>query len=72
MRRVASCVTISKLVQAGGNDEPGSAAVRGSLEAMKAQLETGALARAASRAVLRMMNRVPSLKRWFFLAKAAE
>jgi 2-polyprenyl-6-methoxyphenol hydroxylase-like FAD-dependent oxidoreductase len=50
----------------------GFAAVRGSLEAMKAQLETGALARAASRAVLRMMNRVPSLKRWFFLAKAAE
>jgi 2-polyprenyl-6-methoxyphenol hydroxylase-like FAD-dependent oxidoreductase len=50
----------------------GFAAVHGSLEAMKAQLETGALARAASRAVLRMMNRVPSLKRWFFLAMAAE
>jgi len=50
----------------------GFAAVHGSLEAMKAHLETGALARAASRAVLRMMNRVPSLKRWFFLAMAAE
>ena len=50
----------------------GFAAVRGSLEAMKAQLETGALARAASRTVLRMVNRIPTLKRSFFLAMAAE
>jgi 2-polyprenyl-6-methoxyphenol hydroxylase-like FAD-dependent oxidoreductase len=50
----------------------GFAAVRGSLEAMKAQLETGALARATSRAVLRLANRIPTLKRWFFLAMAAE
>jgi salicylate hydroxylase len=50
----------------------GFAAVRGSLEAMKAQLEIGVLARAASRAVLRLINRVPTLKRWFFLAMAAE
>jgi 2-polyprenyl-6-methoxyphenol hydroxylase-like FAD-dependent oxidoreductase len=50
----------------------GFAAVRGSLEAMKAQLESGALARAATRAVLRLANRVPTLKRQFFLAMAAE
>ena len=50
----------------------GFAAVRGSLEAMKAQLETGALARTATRAMLRMTNRIPTLKRWFFLAMAAE
>jgi hypothetical protein len=50
----------------------GFAAVRGSLEAMKAQLETGALARAATRAVLRLADRVPTLKRQFFLAMAAE
>ncbi len=50
----------------------GFAAVRGSLEAMKAQLEAGALARAASRAALRLMNRIPPLKRRFFLALAAE
>lgn len=50
----------------------GFAAVRGSLEAMKAQLETGALARSASRTVLRLVNRIPTLKRWFFLAMAAE
>jgi hypothetical protein len=50
----------------------GFAAARGSLEAMKAQLETDALARAASRAALRLANRVPMLSRWFFLAMAAE
>jgi phosphate transport system protein len=33
-RMADQCVTISKLVQAGGNDEPGSAAVRASLEEM--------------------------------------
>lgn len=50
----------------------GFAAVRGSLEAMKAQLETGALARTATRALLRLADRIPLLKRWFFLAMAAE
>lgn len=50
----------------------GFAAVRGSLEAMKAQLNTGALPRMVSRAVLRTVNRVPTVKRWFFLAMAAE
>jgi 2-polyprenyl-6-methoxyphenol hydroxylase-like FAD-dependent oxidoreductase len=50
----------------------GFAAVRGSLEAMKAQLETSAVAHAASRAVLRLMNCAPPLKRWFFRAMAAE
>jgi 2-polyprenyl-6-methoxyphenol hydroxylase-like FAD-dependent oxidoreductase len=50
----------------------GFAAVRGSLEAMKAQLETGALARAASRAALKLINRTPTFRRWFFLAMAAE
>ncbi len=50
----------------------GFAAVRGSLEAMKAQLETGALARTATRAMLRLAARIPVLKRWFFLAMAAE
>jgi len=39
---------------------------------MKTQLETGALARAATRAMLRLVNRVPALKRQFFLAMAAE
>jgi phosphate transport system protein len=33
-RMADQCVTISKLVQAGGNDEPGSAAVRSTLEEM--------------------------------------
>jgi phosphate transport system protein len=33
-RMADQCVTIAKLVQAGGNDEPGSAAVRTSLEEM--------------------------------------
>ena len=33
-RMADQCVTIAKLVQAGGNDEPGSAAVRQSLEEM--------------------------------------
>ena len=33
-RMADQCVTIAKLVQAGGNDEPGSAAVRDSLEEM--------------------------------------
>jgi phosphate transport system protein len=33
-RMADQCVTIAKLVQAGGNDEPGSGAVRGSLEEM--------------------------------------
>jgi 2-polyprenyl-6-methoxyphenol hydroxylase-like FAD-dependent oxidoreductase len=50
----------------------GFAAVRASLEAMKAQLETGALARTATRAMLRLADRIPVLKRWFFLAMAAE
>jgi 2-polyprenyl-6-methoxyphenol hydroxylase-like FAD-dependent oxidoreductase len=50
----------------------GFAAVRTSLAAMKTQLETGALARAASRAVLRLVDRVPALKRQFFLSMAAE
>jgi 2-polyprenyl-6-methoxyphenol hydroxylase-like FAD-dependent oxidoreductase len=47
-------------------------AVRGSLEAMKASLNSGALGRTASRAVLRIVDRIPRLKRWFFLAMAAE
>jgi salicylate hydroxylase len=47
-------------------------AVRGSLEAMKASLNSGALGRTASRAVLRIDDRIPRLKRWFFLAMAAE
>ncbi|HET6174103.1 MAG TPA: PhoU domain-containing protein [Gaiellales bacterium] len=33
-RMADQCVTIAKLVQAGGNDEPGSSAVRDSLEEM--------------------------------------
>jgi phosphate transport system protein len=33
-RMADQCVTIAKLVQAGGNDEPGSGAVRASLEEM--------------------------------------
>ena len=47
-------------------------AVRGSLEAMKASLNSGALGRTASRAVLRIVDRIPRLKRWFFLAMASE
>jgi hypothetical protein len=50
----------------------GFAAVRGPLEAMKAQLETGARAWGASRLALRLINQVPVLKRWFFLAMTAE
>jgi len=50
----------------------GFAAVGESLKAMKTQLETEALARAATRAMLRLVNRVPALKRQFFLAMAAE
>jgi salicylate hydroxylase len=50
----------------------GFAAVRTSLAAMKTQLETGALAGAASRAVFRLVDRVPALKRQFFLSMAAE
>jgi salicylate hydroxylase len=65
------------LLEAIGNYENamrryGFAAVRGSLEAMKAVLETGTLARAASRTVLRLVNRIPTLKRRFSLAMAAE
>jgi 2-polyprenyl-6-methoxyphenol hydroxylase-like FAD-dependent oxidoreductase len=47
-------------------------AVRNSLEAMKASLDTGALGRSVMRAGLRIVDRVPTLKRWFFLAMAAE
>jgi salicylate hydroxylase len=47
-------------------------AVRGSLEAMKAALNTGALGRTVSRATLRLVDRIPTLKRWFYLAMAAE
>jgi 2-polyprenyl-6-methoxyphenol hydroxylase-like FAD-dependent oxidoreductase len=47
-------------------------AVRGSLEAMKASLDTGALGRSVMRAGLRIVDRVPTLKRWFFKAMAAE
>jgi 2-polyprenyl-6-methoxyphenol hydroxylase-like FAD-dependent oxidoreductase len=50
----------------------GFVAVRGSLEALKAQLETGALARTMTRAMLRFADRIPALKQWFFLAMAAE
>ena len=50
----------------------GFAAVRGSIEAMRAQLETGALARTMTRAMLRFADRIPALKQWFFLAMAAE
>jgi hypothetical protein len=39
---------------------------------MKASLNSGALGRTASRAVLRIVDRIPRLKRWFFLAMAAE
>jgi salicylate hydroxylase len=50
----------------------GFAAVKASLEAMKAQLEPGWLGRAASRTVLRLMDRVPILRQRFFMAMAAE
>src|SRR5262249_16383859 len=50
----------------------GFAAVRGSLEAMKAQLRSGVLRRAAMRLALRLADRMPMLKRWFFLAMAVE
>jgi phosphate transport system protein len=38
-RMADQCVTIAKLVQAGGNDEPGSAAVRASLDEMGRRAE---------------------------------
>ena len=47
-------------------------AVRGSLGAMKASLNTGALGRTVSRATLRLVDRIPTLKRWFYMAMAAE
>jgi 2-polyprenyl-6-methoxyphenol hydroxylase-like FAD-dependent oxidoreductase len=50
----------------------GFAAVRTSLAAMKTMLETGTLARAASRAMLRLVDRVPALKRQLFVSMAAE
>jgi hypothetical protein len=50
----------------------GFAAVRGSLAAMKTSLDTGALGRAASRAMLRIIDRIPTAKRWFYQAMAAD
>ena len=47
-------------------------AVRGSLAAMKAALNTGAVGRTVSRATLRLVDRIPTLKRWFYMAMAAE
>jgi 2-polyprenyl-6-methoxyphenol hydroxylase-like FAD-dependent oxidoreductase len=51
----------------------GFAAVRGSLKAMgRRSSRLGRWRRAATRAVLRLADRVPTLKRQFFLATAAE
>ena len=47
-------------------------AVRGSLAAIKAALNTGAVGRTVSRATLRLVDRIPTLKRWFYMAMAAE
>jgi 2-polyprenyl-6-methoxyphenol hydroxylase-like FAD-dependent oxidoreductase len=50
----------------------GFAAVRSSLEAMKASLNTGAIGRAVMRSALRGIDRIPTLKHWFGMAMTAE